>query len=162
MEVGRLIVPSLHNHPFAIADARMARRTIDVVAFLSAGQQGGSSWKWHTIDFFAIYQSGDEVRICVPLRPRDCAGNLSPSRPAIRKEARAALGQEFGLILHVLAATGNGYRQGRHSKKSCSITCWMDQSIPAGHRSSSRRYAFISRILGARGMELLEAAYVVQ
>ena len=102
---GRLVA-SLHNHSGAIAHPGVAGRAVDVEPLLAPRQHLHGNRKGKRVGLLAFDQAGVEKAVFAQLAASDRVRDLRPNRAAIGKEGGAALGNEFGLVLHVLAAAG--------------------------------------------------------
>src|SRR5277367_532560 len=84
----------------------MAGRAIDVVAFLTAGQHLHGDRKGHQVGFLALDQAGVVEAVFAQLSAGDGMRNLGANRAPVSEEAGASLGNELGLVLHVLTTAG--------------------------------------------------------
>src|ERR1700733_129698 len=86
----------------------MARGAIDVVAFLTASQHLHRDRKGHQVGFFAFDQAGVIEAVFAQLPASDGMRDLGANRAPVREEGCASLGNELGLVLHVLTTAGGG------------------------------------------------------
>ena len=84
----------------------MTGRAIDVLAFLTASEHLHGGREGHQVRFLALDQTGIEEAVFTQLSARNGMRNLGADRAPVRKEGGAPLGNELGLVLHVLTTTG--------------------------------------------------------
>src|SRR5207248_228816 len=125
----------------------VARRAVDVEPFLSAlehihGHREGQLIVLFAIAVGALRDAGVEVRVFAELAARNGIDHLRPRAAMIGEEVRAALGDDLGLVVHVLAAAGD--QQERGETEECCELLWYprSQKRDLGHpisRLSSRK-----------------------
>src|ERR1700722_20389681 len=84
----------------------MTGRAIDVEALLASRQHLHGDRERHQVSFLAVNQAGVEKAVFAQLAASHGVRNLGPDGAAICEEGCAPLGNEFGLVLHILAAAG--------------------------------------------------------
>ena len=112
MEVPGRLITALHDHSGAVADTGVAGSAVDVVSLLAPSHNLHGDRERQHVRFLALDQAGVEETIFVQLAARYGVRNLGPNRAAIREKRGAALGNELGLILHILATAGCYARHG--------------------------------------------------
>src|SRR5271169_6787811 len=96
----------------------MTRRAIDVVALLTASQHLHGNRERHQVGFFAVDHAGVIEAVFAQLSASHGMRDLGSDRSSVSEESGAPLGNELGLILHVLAAAGNRERSKAQSQKA--------------------------------------------
>jgi len=100
----RVFEAALHNHAVAVTQFRVAGRTVDVEALLSARHHLGGNRERHVIAIVAADFAGVEIGVGLQMPTRHRALDNGSCRTFIGVEIVLAQRAIVGLVLHVFAA----------------------------------------------------------
>src|SRR6185369_13702530 len=130
VERRRMLVAALCDHSVAVADARVARRAVDVEPFAAAREHAGRHRERERVADRVAVLAGEQELVFLELTAGDRSGYELPRRALVLEERTLFERLVLGGVMHVLAACGR--RRGQNQ-------CQSEAAEPATQTSEVRR-----------------------